>query len=481
MITLQDYANHDALGLAGLVRCGQVDAAELREVALQAVTAVNDQINAVVGEVEAALGAADCAEDAPFRGLPFLLKDLGHGYAGVECGMGSRLGRGFRAAQDSELARRFKTSGLVAIGRSNTPEFGLSGTTEPLTHGACRNPWDLGLSTGGSSGGAGAAVAAGVVPIAHGSDAGGSIRIPAAWCGLVGLKPSRGRVPKAPEGSDSSTWLSMHFVLTRSLRDSAAMLDALCGPAAGDFIALPKPRDSFLTETGREPGPLRIALCTEFKGAPEVEADCRAAVEGAARDCAALGHRVEPARLPLDYEGIYRLGYELFLSRVVGLVEGLKRASGREVGPETLEAMSLAALAAADEMSMKRLFACLSEMTRMTVALDRFMADWDVVLSPATSRPPVEIGVFAPDRALACGYDYWAEELPWYFTSPLFNVTGHPAITLPLGRTASGLPLGVQLSARAGDDAILFRLGAQLERAHPWSTVRPPVHVAGRG
>ena len=201
MITLQDYANHDALGLAGLVRCGQVDAAELREVALQAVTVVNDEINAVVGEVEAALGAADCAEDAPFRGVPFLLKDLGHGYAGVECGMGSRLGRGFRAAQDSELARRFKTSGLVAIGRSNTPEFGLSGTTEPLTHGACRNPWDLGLSTGGSSGGAGAAVAAGVVPIAHGSDAGGSIRIPAAWCGLVGLKPSRGRVPKAPEGN----------------------------------------------------------------------------------------------------------------------------------------------------------------------------------------------------------------------------------------------------------------------------------------
>lgn len=475
---LEDYTQYDGLGLAELVRGGQVGAAELRDAALRAVASVNGDINAVVGEIDPALGSIDCSKDAPFLSVPFLLKDLGHGYAGVECTMGSRLGLGVRATQDSELARRFKASGLSAIGRGSSPEFGLSGTCEPTVHGVCRNPWDLTLSTGGSSGGAGAAVAAGVVPIAHGSDAGGSIRIPAAWCGLVGLKPSRGRIPKGPEGSDGATWLSMHFVLTRSLRDSAAMLDALCGPAAGDFIPLPKPRESFLTEASRDPGPLRIAFCTHFPNAPEIDMDCQGAVEAVAKDCSDLGHQVEQATLPLDYEVVYRLGYELFLSRVVSLVEGLKRATGREIGPQTLEAMSLAAMKAADEMSMDRLFDCLSEMTRLTVAVDQFMENWDVVLTPATSRMPVPIGVFDPMRDLAKGFDYWAEELPWYYTSPLFNITGHPAISLPLKWSNGGLPIGVQLSSKAGDDAVLFRLGGQLERAFPWSKRRPLAHAA---
>ncbi|MEM7171109.1 MAG: amidase family protein [Pseudomonadota bacterium] len=475
---LADYANHDALGLAELVRRGEVSAAELRGSSQQAMAAVNSKINAVVGEVDPALGAVECPTEAPFLGVPFLLKDLGHGYAGVECTMGSRLGLGVSAPEDSELARRFKASGLVAVGRSNTPEFGLSGATEPVVHGACRNPWDLSLAPGGSSGGAAAAVAAGVVPIAHGSDAGGSVRIPAAWCGLVGLKPSRGRVPKGPQGSDGATWLSMHFVVTRSLRDSAAMLDALSGPAAGDFIAMPRPEESYLAASQRDPGPLKIAVCTAFENAPEIDPEYARAVEAVARDCAALGHTVEAMALPLDYEVVYRLGYELFLSRVVGLVEGLQKATGREIGSETLEAMSLAAMTAAEEMSMERLFDCLAEMTRMTVAVDRFMADWDVVLTPATSRPPVKVGVFDPNRSLAQGFDYWAQELPWYYTSPLFNVTGHPAISLPLKVAENGLPIGVQFSGRAGDDATLFRLGGQLERAYPWSAQRPPVHVA---
>ncbi len=479
-MNLSDYANHDALGLAALLRQGQVTVEELADASGQAIEAVNGKINAVIGTVEPGLRGTGVAENTPFPGVPFLLKDLGHGYAGVPSDMGSRLGQGFAAKSDSALAQRFKASGLVAIGRSNTPEFGLSGATEPVLHGPTRNPWDLRLTPGGSSGGAAAAVAAGIVPIAHGSDAGGSIRIPAAWCGLVGLKPSRGLVPKGPDASDATLWLSMHFVISRSVRDSAAMLDALCGPAAGDYVAVERSQTSFLSVTEKDPRRMRIALCEALPGGTPTDPACIAATNAAAHLCAELGHIVEPAVPQVDAFETHAIGYDLFLSRVVSLVTGLEATTGRRRGPDTLEAMSLAALAAAEDMTLDKLFSRLKDMERITLALDRFMVDYDLVLMPAVTSLPFEIGFADPERHRPSGMTYWQEEMPAYTTSPLFNITGHPAISLPLYWQEEKIPLGAQFSAKKNGDALLFSLAAQLERAAPWNHRRPPVHVVGR-
>ncbi len=478
-MNLSDYANHDALGLAALISQGEVTSVELVNAAADAIKAVNGKINAVIGTVEVGSRGTKVASEVLFSGVPFLLKDLGHGYAGVPSNMGSRLGQGFAVKSDSTLAQRFKASGLVAIGRSNTPEFGLSGATEPILHGPTRNPWDLRLTPGGSSGGAAAAVASGIVPIAHGSDAGGSIRIPAAWCGLVGLKPSRGLVPKGPDASDATLWLSVHFVLSRSVRDSAAMLDVLCGPAAGDYIAVEPPQTSFLSATEQEPRRLRIALSEALLGGPPTDPACVAATNAAARLCVELGHVVEPATPPIEAIETHSIGYDLFLSRVVSLVTGLEAATGRRRGPETLEAMSLAALAAAEDMTLDKLFSRLKAMERITLALDRFMTDYDLLLMPAVTSLPYEIGFADPERHLPTGTAYWQEEMPAYTTSPLFNIAGHPAISLPLYWHEEKIPLGAQFSAKKNGDALLFSLAAQLERAAPWSHRRPPVHVAG--
>ena len=477
-MNLAEYASYDAMGLADLVRRGDVTAAELEDLAHQAIEALNPQVNAVIGEVPRELASIDAGADAPFSGVPFLLKDLGHGYAGVPSDMGSRMGRGFITPSESELARRFRASGLVAVGRTNTPEFGLSGTTEPVLHGPSRNPWDLGVSSGGSSGGASAAVAAGIVPMAHGSDAGGSIRIPAGWTGLVGLKPSRGLVPKGPDASDATVWLSMHFVLSRSVRDSAAMLDAMAGPALGDYVAVNRPERSYLETIERPPQGLRIALCRELPGGLTTAPECVSAVEATARICQDLGHHVEEAAPQIDVFATHRIGYELFLSRVATLIAGLEKATGRKPGPDVLEAMTLAALKAGDEITMEHLFACLKEMEAMTVVLDRFMADYDILLTPAVTRAPFEIGYADPDRGRPYGLAYWEDEMPYYAISPLHNITGLPALVIPSVFPEGGVPLGSQLGGAKNADGLLFALAAQIEAVAPWTERRPPVHVA---
>lgn len=475
---LQEYASYDGLGLADLMRRGEVTAAEVEDAARRGLEAVNPEINAVIGDVPRDLAAVETGPEAPFAGVPFLIKDLGHGYAGVACDLGSRMGQGFVTPTEGEMARRFRTSGLVAIGRSNTPEFGLSGTTEPVLHGPSRNPWDLTLSPGGSSGGASAAVAAGVVPIAHGSDAGGSIRIPAGWTGLVGHKPSRGLVPKGPDASDATIWLSMHFVLSRTVRDSAAMLDALAGPGPGDYVAVDAPSPRCLDAIGTPPGPLRIALCRALPGGLETDPACIAAVEATARTCESLGHHVSDAAPKIDGFATHRIGFELFLSRVAGLIAGLEASTGRRPGPDCLEAVTLAALEAAQAMTMDRLFGCLKEMEAMTVAVDRFMADYDVLLMPSVTRPPLEIGVADPQRRCGEGLTYWQEEMPYYAVSPLSNITGHPSLAIPSIWHRDRIPLGSQLCGRKNDDVLLFRLAAQIEVAAPWKDRVAPVHVS---
>lgn len=478
-MNLEEYSRHDALGLAELVRRGEVSAAELEGTARRAMAAVNGLTNAVVGEVSQERGRAAVDPAAPFHGVPFLLKDIGHGHAGVACEMGSRLGKGYVVAEDSLFGARCKASGLVAVGRSNTPEFALSGTTEPFANGPTRNPWDLDRSAGGSSGGAGAAVASGVVPIAHGSDAGGSIRIPAAWCGLVGHKPTRGLVPKGPQASDLTVALSVNLVLTRTVRDTAAFMDAVCGPGIGDYVSVPKPARGWLASLGDPVPPLRVAVADALPGGLASEPEAVAAARAVAARLEAMGHHVEEATPQADVHEMQMVGYDLFLSRVEGFLKLLAAATGRQPGPDTLEAMTLANVREAKAMTIARLYEAFAILERITVVMDRFMERYDLLVMPAVSKAPYEIGFADPQRHEADGPSYWAKEMPYYAASALWNVTGHPALVIPPLEQRTPVPLGVQLSGRKNADGLLFRIAALLEQEACWQDRRPPVHVAG--
>lgn len=477
-MNFDDYAAQDALGLADLVRRGEVSAAELEETARRGIDAVNGTINAVVGDVPVAEGRQETSADAVFHGVPFLLKDLAHGYAGVPCEMGSRMGAGYVNGADSVFGARCKASGLVAVGRTNTPEFGLSGTTEPVANGPTRNPWDLGATTGGSSGGAAAAVSAGMVPIAHASDAGGSIRIPAGWAGLVGHKPTRGLVPKGPQASDATVPLSVNLVVTRTVRDTAAFMDAVTGPASGDYVAVPKPARGYL-ESLNEPLPqLRVAVCDAFPGVMPSDPEAIAVSRAVAARLEAMGHHVEEATPDVDVQESHRACYDLFLSRVVNFVKGLAVAMGREPGPDTLEAMTLAAMDEARAMTIERLYGALARLEHLSLAMDRFMEGYDLLVMPGVSKAPYPIGFADPQRPAPSGHGYWVEEMPYFAMSPMFNVSGQPALVIPPLEQNTQVPLGPQLSGRKGSDALLFQVAAQLEEEARWQDRRPPVHVS---
>jgi len=476
-VELSEYAEYDALGIANLIRKKEIKPDEVIETCHRAIEKVNPKINAVIGTIDPVNENFETNPNAPLFGVPFLLKDLNHGYAGVQCDMGSRLAQGYVFKNDSDLAKRFKSSGLVAVGRSNTPEFGLSGTTETILHGASRNPWNTELTTGGSSGGAAAAVAAGIVPVAHASDGGGSIRIPAAWTGLIGHKPSRGLIPKGPMSSDGTNWLSVHFVVSKTVRDTAAMMDALVGPALGDYIHVPKPATSFLRRMQTEPRGLRIALCAELDDGPSTHPDCRAAVQSAARLCEQLGHVVKEAKPAISCIKTFRVGYNLFLPGLVKLIDKLSRVMGRAIGPGTLEAISLAAYESEKTIQKEKFLSDLEEVNTLSRVMGEFMADYDILLQPAVTCPPFEVGVKNPNRELPTGFDYWAEEIEYFTTSPLFNITGQPTMSLPLFWN-DDLPLGVQFTASIGNDVLLFQLAHQLEQISPWFYKRPSVHVA---
>jgi len=472
---LAEYAGYDALGLAALVGAGEVSPAELAETAFAAMDAVNDRLNAVIGRLDPPVFEAGA--DGPFQGVPFLLKDLAHGWGGVRCDMGSRIAEGYVHATDSTFAARLRRSGLMALGRTNTPEFGVNGVTEPLLYGPTHNPWDLSRSPGGSSGGSAAAVAAGIVPMAHASDGGGSIRVPAAWCGLVGLKPSRGRNPLGPEGSEGNSWIIAEHCLSRSLRDTAALLDVTAGPAGGDFVPLAKPATSFLDQVTTEPAPLRIAWSSRLNGAAKSDAACIEAVEQAARLCADLGHEVAEATPDISYPEMVEVCFALYIALIVPGIEAVAAATARAPGPETLEPQTWRSFRRGQKMTASELMQALDRMAAMTALMGRFMAKYDVLLTPTVSREPTPTGAIG--RAVYEDDDltFWDREMDRYMFCPLPSLTGQPALSLPLHWTADNLPIGVQLTGAIGDEATLFRLGGQLERARPWAARRPPVHV----
>ncbi|GAA4531573.1 amidase [Amycolatopsis samaneae] len=469
----------DATAQAGFVRRGEVTPRELLDAAIERIEKLDGELNAVVStRFERAREEAAAPGDGPFRGVPMLLKDFLCHTAGdpVHGGLRALHERDWRAPADSYLAKRLRDAGFLFCGRTNTPELATSITTEPLLHGATRNPWDPARSPGGSSGGSAAAVAAGLVPVAHGNDMAGSIRIPASACGLVGLKPTRARTSLGPQLGEHWAQVTHEHVLTRSVRDTAAVLDVTAGAAPGDPYSAPPPSRPFRAEVGADPGRLRVGFRVTAPGTGELaHPDCVAAVERTGALLASLGHHVEStAAVPLDAPGMFDTMPALLTAVVAWELDAWSHTLGEEVPLSTLEPMNAMFAEAGRAVTATQWLAGMTAAQRWSRGVAALWEnELDVLLVPTMPAPPAELGELAPDAAtpeeLAAGVAWRAA-----FTAP-FNITGQPAISLPLHWNAEGLPVGVQLVAAQNREDVLIRVAAQLEQAAPWAGRRPPV------
>ena len=473
MTGFADYENYDALGLADLVRRRLVTPTELLEAAIARVEARNPVVNAVVLRLydHARTAIADGLPDGPFRGVPYLLKDLTATLAGVPTTRGSKY---FADAPtptvDSEHVRRLKRAGLAIFGRTNTPELGLSLTCEPQLYGPTRNPWDPARVSGGSSGGAAAAVGARMLPMAHGSDGFGSIRAPAACCGLVGLKPTRGRNTMAPYLGEGLAGLSTEHALTLSVRDCAALLDATAGPGPGDPYVAPAPARPFREEVGADPGVLRVAYTTSAPNGVATEPACLRALHEAVRLCADLGHRTEAADPEVDRAAVVPTFLALIAANTVVNL-GSHPTAGRPPRADEVERVTWLTAEKGERVGGADYARATQAAHRLGRQMAAFHARHDILLTPALAALPVPLGWI--DMTLDDVDEYWRRVFAFSPFTVWFNLTGQPAITLPLGPPAGALPVGVQLVARYGDEATLFRLAAQLEAARPWFHQRP--------
>jgi amidase len=470
-----EYIDYDGLGLAELVRDGEVTPTELAQCAAQLVEQRNPAINAVLewfADTDDIVASAP--RDRAFGGVPFLIKDLVIQAQGRLSEMGSRLAAGLVAPADSDLMARFRQAGLMTLGRTATPEMGYNVATETLQAGICRNPWDLSRSPGGSSGGAGAVVAAGIVPIAHANDGGGSIRIPAACCGLVGLKPTRGRVPIGPGAAEGLNGFGIEFVLTRSVRDAAAMLDAVQGPGVGDPYVIPAPSRAYSACLQQAPQALRIGLTTEAWSGVPVDPEIQAALLRIARSCEALGHRVEEARPALDAERFAQANTDLWSASISHWVVDICAATGRKADSSTLEQATLAVHEHGMSLSAIDLLHAEDAFNTVNREFGRFFKEYDLLLTPTTAQLPWKIGQHASEGGHYTARS-WTDHV--FSVGPftaVFNCTGQPAISLPLGRSESGLPIGIQLVAPFGREDLLLSLAALFEQVMPWPQVAPP-------
>ncbi len=475
MAKLDDLTWLDATAQANLVRGKEVSPIELVDAAIERIERLNPTLNAVVTPMyeEARSTASSRLPDGPFAGVPFLLKDLQAAYAGIRTTSGAMFTRDFVPDQDSELVARLRRSGLIILGKTNTPEFGLMVSTEPRLFGPAHNPWDTSRTTGGSSGGSAAAVAAGLVPMAHGGDGGGSIRIPASCCGLFGLKPTRARNPAGPDYGDVISGLVVEHAITRSVRDSAALLDATSGPDPGDPYWAPPPTRPFLQEVGADPERLRIAFSTApITGGP-VHADCVRAVREAAGLCASLRHDVVEESPAISVEPfILGLG-TLWAAGCAWTIDQMGLLTGQKPTADRFEPNTWLLYEMGRQQSASAYLGALTAVQGIARDISRFLASYDVWLTPTLGEPPVPLGTFDsqpdnPMQGLLRAGDFAA------FTT-ICNLTGQPAMSVPLFWNNDGLPVGTQFIGRFGDEATLFRLAAQLEEAKPWASRRPPV------
>ena len=471
----EQFERYDGLGLAELIRTKEATPEEVLAATLERIDGRNPAINAVVTRMDDHARAAirSGLPDGPFKGVPYLLKDLGALYTGVVTSYGSGLFASNVPDHDSEIVARMKRAGLVIVGKSNTPEMGIAPSTEPRLFGPTRNPWNLGHSAGGSSGGAAAAVAAGMLPMAHATDGGGSIRIPASACGLFGLKPTRARNPMGPDAGEGWSGASIGHAVTWSVRDSAALLDATSGPDIGDPYWAPPPARPFLEEVGRDPGRLRIALTTTPWLAGPVDPECAEAVRGAAKLCASLGHHIEEARPQFDEAAWGQASRTIVVASLTFTLETRAAALGRPLSQDDVERITWERVQEARAFSAADYARAIHTVHRTGRAVARFLEQYDILLTPTMAKPPHPLGVLSlsnPDSAAFLA----ARTASVGFTA-LFNSSGHPAMSVPLAMSKSGLPLGVQFVARFGDEATLFRLASQLEAAQPWNDRRPPL------
>ena len=493
----EEYAAYDGLGLAGLVRKGEVSPTELVEAAIARIERLNPQLNAVVRPLfdRARDQARGDLPDGPFRGVPFVLKDLLSRLAGVPLSSGCRFLRDYVPAENSEVVNRYLATGAVVVGKTNTPEFGMAATTEPALWGATHNPWDLARTTGGSSGGTAAAVAARLVPLGGGGDGGGSIRIPSSCCGLFGLKPTRGRVPVGPQETEIWSGCATEHVLTRSVRDSAAMLDALAGPLVGDWHQLPPPAGSFLQATDEPPGQLRIAVTGEpLLPCAGIDPDVRAGLTATMALLTELGHEVVEARPRLDARALGRAYVTMVGANTYAQVRDSEVELGRRARRGDLERTTWLSYLVGKALPAGELVRTLWTLQRAARTVHEFMEGYDVLLTPTLARPPVPLGSLAPQgldavlerlvaglklgglvtapAALDKAVDVALDFLPF---TPVFNISGQPSMSVPLWWSTEGLPVGMMFSGRAGSEATLFRLAAQLEDAKPWIDRTPSV------
>jgi amidase len=478
---LDEYAKHDALGLAELVKKGEATPAELRQTALDAIAKVNSALNAVLQVLadQSAKEVAGSVAKGPFQGVPFLIKEIMCHAAGVPLDYGSRLAQGVVFPHDTELMARFRRAGFVLVGTTQTPEFGYNPTTETVLHGPVHNPWMRGRSAGGSSGGSGAAVAAGVVPIAHANDGGGSIRIPASCNGLVGLKPTRDRTPSGPDAADPLSGWGIELCVSRTVRDTAAVLDAVAGPDVGAPSHPVPPSRPFLQEVGAPTGRLRVAFSTKPASGRPIDPECVKAVENTAKLLGELGHEVVEAQPPLDWDAYLRAAHPVWAAFTARGVDSLSQLTGRKPSLDTLESATLSCYLEGKKLLATELLAALEYCNGLSRAFGAFFEQYPYFLSPTLARRPVPHGEMDQNKAGISAWEWTQHAFELVPFTPAFNTTGQPAISLPLHWSPDGLPVGVQVAARFGDEAGLIRLAAQLEQARPWRDRRPAVHVAG--
>lgn len=486
-----ELIEYDAIALGELIRKGEVKPKELVEITIARIERLNPRLNAVVHKMydqaretaERWSSGREVGEQvrAVFGGVPFLLKDLIAEYKGSPFHEGSRAVKGYVSKVDTELVKRQKAAGLIVVGKTNTPEFGLLPTTEPLLHGPTVNPWDASLTPGGSSGGSAAAVAAGIVPMAHGNDGGGSIRIPASCCGLFGIKPTRGRNPLGPPFGDIGSGIVCEHAVTRTVRDSAALLDATSGPDLGDPYYAPPKEHPFLKEVEREVASLKIGFVTcipeGWSTETQLHPECENAVKDAALLCESLGHGVEEI-VPedLSYQNLFKTFGKLFSCLVGHFVAYWEKELGKELTQNQLEPMTWTSYQAGLKRTGADYLGIVEELQRFSrkLALLYDEATYDIILSPTMGIPPTKLGAFQPApedpmRGFKISSAFTA------FTQ-IQNITGQPAMSVPLFWNKDNVPIGVQFAGRFGDEATLFRLAAQLEQARPWAHRKPPIH-----
>lgn len=477
MPLIDEFAGMDATRMAELVRLKEVKPIELVDAAIERIDRLNPTLNAVITRTyeQAREAAQGKLPDGPFRGVPFLLKDLLASLAGVRLTSGCAFLRDFVPDHDSELVARLKRAGFIFLGKTNTPELGIVPTTEPVLFGATKNPWDLERTPGGSSGGSAAAVAAGMVPAAHGNDGGGSIRIPASCCGIFGFKPTRARNPLGPDLGDIMGGLAVEHVVSRSVRDSAAILDATAGPDTGDPYWAPPPARPYAEEVRTEPGRLRIAFSTRAPTGAKIHPDCISAVHDAAKLCADLGHEVSEAAPEINGPLLTQAFTNVWVAGTAASIKGFAFLTGQTPKQEQFEPLTWALFEMGERVTGADYLLSQTILQKTARQVGRFMEKYDIWLTPTLAEPPVPLGTFnaSPDNPMR-GFYRAVDYVPF---TPIANATGQPAMSVPLYWNSEGLPVGVHFFGRFGEEGILFRLAAQLEAARPWADRRPPIYA----